>query len=285
MDRADGSRPIKGFGEGAESVEGGQFVLLSGRPARRRMIIAGSRNSFRPPEPVWAQRGASTENAVVSDFSVRSSIEGSYELIVRPFKRTLNRGEGFLIAVYVSGYGRLDGGKIVFFFPYGLLAPSTFPVVHPETPAAGSVEMGIALAKHSPTGAEVVAPASRNPLHVGSSTAPLSMTGNIIEFNRGFGFSDRPMAQAGYVPRVASEVEMENTPPILIRGKIYERGPPGDHDIPFVLTYVTGDKVKTSKSTLQMHVRHWWERPIFQLAVFAAAIATVAGIVLAVLHV
>jgi hypothetical protein len=191
--------------------------------------------------------------------------EGEFVPVVRIEKRTLNPGERLRVVIHISGYGNSKGGKLTFHFPQGLLRiDRTQDGV--EVPV-GQVEANISLAVDQRTGEEV--PVGR------SQVDTLDSVGKTVLLHKGLFMPTKPIAEKMVMQQIAGEMQLPTGPPFAITAQVDSKCPGGDHSIPFVLTYETLGKYKTSVTSAELHVNSWWERWGYYASTLGLALAGV----------
>jgi hypothetical protein len=199
--------------------------------------------------------------------SIPGSMEPSYEVVARARKRTLDPGDILEVAIYITGFGPSEGGKLQFYFPIGLITPRT------KDEAEGTIETNLGLAHDKQT--EVKAPIGHH------QESKLGVIGNGILLNSGFFTSILPVADY-FIQAVGGEFDWNGKPPVRVTAKVDKDAPTGDHTIPFVLTYgsaATG--LRTSGLDLEIHVRSFVERKLYTILGVAALVIGTAATVIA----
>ncbi len=227
-----------------------------------------------------------------------AGVEPSWEILARVSGTTLDPGSKLRIEVYLSGYGRVDSAKLVVAFPAGLLQNFLVPGgsdSHPRdakvTTRSHSVAFNDAAQSGSGPGPPVEFPSAETQTfysNEGGGGLAMDLGFSLELFNLGAKFPSPLVAQERSVRLVqtAGEVRLNSSGPVNFDATMSANAHPGDHFIPFVLTYMVDKKVRTSTFTLQLHIRPFWERAWFQYlaagALVLASAASVAAIGLAI---
>lgn len=217
------------------------------------------------------------------------AIEASWEVSARVIQRTLDPGDRIDIQVFFTGYGPVSTAKITWYFPENLLAaiPDSAAPHALTHQIEATANVGYLFDDQSRVSAAALT--SDKHLFPGSS--------GLIRLTRGYFYPAAVPSQGidlgnpiPWNPEVCMVVgeRARPSPPITMSGRISEDAPTGEHSVPFVLTFRTQDKVKTSAYHLELHIRPFWERRPFQILAAVAAILASGGgavaIVLAFLH-
>ena len=168
----------------------------------------------------------------------------SFEVVARASKQALNPGDKLEIAIYVSGFGPTESGKLGFYFPIGFLAED------PKSVAKGGSVVTNLSSKKDPATNVVVPLWDSHPFPLGV----VSTTGGEFDWK-----GQAPVKSTAIVSKMAAR---------------------GDHTIPFILTYGTADAMETSRFDLAVHVRSFVERRFYViLVVVLAVLGTGAGVI------
>jgi len=194
-------------------------------------------------------------------------LKPSFEVVARASKQALNPGDKLEIAIYVSGFGPTESGKLGFYFPIGFLAED------PKSVAKGGSVVTNLSSKKDPATNVVVPLWDSHPF-------PLGVVGNSVLLDEGF-FVTKGDAVSGYlVSTTGGEFDWKGQAPVKITAIVSKMAARGDHTIPFILTYGTADAMETSRFDLAVHVRSFVERRFYViLVVVLAVLGTGAGVI------
>lgn len=189
---------------------------------------------------------------------------GSYGLVVRLSTTVVDPGETVTLEVYVSGYGEIQGSKLVFY-------PSAAIVDE-----RSSYRFGLG----TPDGESVAC--------FGVQHSPLSAIGNTIDFCGGrlFSGSEQPamyfdVQSNVQLPQISTETKSLPTDcaPVQVELVTRPKARPGMYSIQFLFTYFNGSEWANSSETVQFSVRSFYQRHEGTIWIVGAA-ATVIAIVL-----
>lgn len=207
------------------------------------------------------------------------TFEGSWELTARVHQRTLSPGDELLIEVFLTGYGPCSSAKVVAYFPSGLLGVShNFPGQEPSDYMT-EVKFGVRYVTADLTDSAGVSVRIEYPSQHEESYRRAEGE-LIINLDQGNFMNSVIRTQNPYeltrrrqeIEPVTGETYMGALAPLSLSAKINKKAKPGDHTVPFVLTYKTGNTIRTSTFNLDIHIVPFWERKWFQRVVSGALI-------------
>lgn len=224
--------------------------------------------------------------------------EACWEIAARVARHTLGTGDVLEIRIYYCGAGIPDWAKVSFYPPLGVLRPRREP--NTGEPGGGTIEIHHAFAtgvpmdvdsRNIPDGTRVAAIADDYTIFAdeygGNSPVPMAYFFPLLVTDKPGGSSDFADAVVDWGRRSVAEVDSSirlpdspdpHEPPTKVSAIISRAAKGGDYSIPFVLTYSTKAKVKSSTFRLDFHVKWFWERAWFQAVVVgSAAVALAAG--------
>ena len=184
--------------------------------------------------------GARPQNAQNSDQP------GAYELVVRTTKVEVNPNDSTDVEVYVTGYGHIEGAKILFSPPPYFIDPAWVKVTY-----------NIA-----------VAPDGR--MQFGVTESMFSEGGGILRLTGGvqvngwpatsmfFDITDKPNDPA-VIHMIATEQKFDKAP-LEFSLQTHKKIPAGSHPLNFYLTYFNGQEWKTDSKTIQLTVPNWFKQ-------------------------
>ncbi len=192
---------------------------------------------------------------------------GSYGIAVRLDKYLVDPGERLRIEIYISGYGKISGCKLVT-YP----SPAAFDELH------SWVRFGV-----------------RNidgKTFFGGKEQLLDPSGNTIDIGSGGMKRDDWLEQtmffdtreSGTTPQIFTETRQKpkndvSDGPITLNLKLNSKARAGTHSVQFVLTYFNGSCWATSTETVSFTVRTFYQRNELKIWLIGALIA-VAGVIL-----
>jgi hypothetical protein len=223
--------------------------------------------------------------------------EANWELAASVARHTLDKGDEIQVSIYFCGYGRPDWAKFSFYPPPDVLASSPDP--NTGIPDRGSIEIRVNVASWIGLGGDPAA-GPLKPIEwaiVKTETIWVERVGGTQRLPPGYflplAVSRDPMGSrrlgdviADEGKRTVGEVDWTSCPgpegkrvqPVLIRARIATDAKGGDYSIPFVLSYGTAGRVKSSTYRLDFRVTPFWERRFPQAIVYiASGVAIVAS--------
>jgi hypothetical protein len=214
------------------------------------------------------QAGSRPQNAA------NASKPGAYELALRVARGEVAPGGSVEVEVFITGYGDLQGAKLVFFPP-----PYFVDAKHSKW----RYDMG-----ELPDGRAVFGTTEQS--FIGDVGAILDLSsGGLIAPGWNFpslffDLTDNPTAAARIHP-IVTEFRQERAP-VEFTLKIHKKVPKGSHDLRFYLTYFNGQEWKTDSKSIAVSVPNWFKRNEGLTWTIGALsfIAAVAGVVVSVLN-
>lgn len=234
------------------------------------------------PNPPSLEDVARLTNAIGPPRPVGSDgYTAGWEVMARVVQRTLDPGGKFDLEIYLSGFGRPDSAKFNIKFPQGFLGeqPSR---QQPGKNCFGwlTVEVEYRFGESQLGTVEIP--------YLKEGVFELNPVGVTVHLNLGPFLPATDPVSYGLEPwdlvPTTGELYEHGKPPFHIQAVVSPKVAPGDYTVPIVLSYLTEDEVKTARVDLEIHVRPFWERRWFQLAVLGLTIATVVASVVAVVH-
>lgn len=213
----------------------------------------------------------------------------SWQIAARVSAKTLDPGQQISIEVYFSGEGPVDSAKLFFRVPEALDCSN-----HGFASIAWREERTV----QEPNSPEL---GSRYAKFARADTRIEGSTGMLLDLTPGFSLPPPrtipPFEHIGSATLAAGEFRVETEkrqpnknepdffshPPVWLRWILPRGVPPGDHEIPFVLTYSKGKDIQTASYTLSVHIRPFWERAWFQALVVGSFVLAVAAAILGVI--
>jgi hypothetical protein len=203
--------------------------------------------------------GIATRVDIPDDFGA------SWAIAARVRTRTLDPGERVEVEVFLSGVGRPESTKLCGVIPESIFDPE----------AGGDFSSNIAaVGTFGTDGVSRLEAAAYNP-----DGRPLSGGVFSITFSKGFTLPVTPAERSPSDYIVAGEQGAGGSAPALLRWTLPKWAPPGDHAVPLVLTYVTRGQAQTSAYEVLLHIRPWWERPLYQALIVVSTIVLLAAAV------
>ena len=197
-----------------------------------------------------------------------------FEILARTAQRTIDPGDPLSIEIYLTGAGGWDAAKLSYVFPKGFLEKD--PADQAGRRAVGQGRMTISIEQITlPTGGSAVVVSAKD-----SFRSPIDEAGGVLMFNRGYFSAIRQGEFPDMLPQIAGEFNVGGHAPIMIDTRVAAATPPGSYSIRFVLTYTKDEKAYTSSYDLPLHIRSFWERRRWQVALATAVFFTaVTGVV------
>lgn len=215
--------------------------------------------------------------------------EANWELTASVARHTLDKGEELRVSLYFCGYGRPDWAKFSFYPPPDVLMSKPDPSGIPDR---GSIEIRVniaswdgfggvpsdgplkriewAVAKTESIwvervgGTQRLAPGTFLPLAVSKNPQGSQRICDLIEDE-----GKRTVGEVDYNPDPSNPAT--RIQPVAIRAQIAPDAKGGDYSIPFVLSYSTNGRVKSSTFRLDFRVTPFWERWAPQALVYVAS--------------
>jgi hypothetical protein len=183
---------------------------------------------------------------------------GSYAPAVRLVRTRLDRGEDIVGEVFITGYGRIDSAKLVFYPSLGLIDQNLSTIRFGYEQVGDLVYFGGQEEKVDERG------------------ITLSLVGGMVRagWARPSLFFD--MAQ-GVLPIIATEMTQKRAP-VSFQLRIRTDARPGQYEFRFVLTYFNGLEWQTASETTNVVVRNLIQRYELQAAILASIAAVVGSI-------
>ena len=193
---------------------------------------------------------------------VGADTAGSYAPAVRLVRTRLDRGEDIKGEIFVTGYGRIETAKLVFYPSLGLIDQESSTIRFGYEHVGDLIYFGGQENKVDELG------------------VTLSLVGGVMRqgWTRPSLFFD--MAK-GALPIIATETTQKRAP-ISFNLRIRNDARPGDYQLRFVLTYFNGAEWRTATETANVVVRNLIQRYELQVAVvasFAAVLGSIAALV------
>lgn len=180
---------------------------------------------------------------------------GSYAPVMRILRTRLDRGEDIEGEIFITGYGRIETAKLVFYPSLGLIEEKE-----------STVRFGYEI-----VGDNVCFGGQEENLEEAGAT--MSLVGGLMRqgWARPSLFFDM---SGGTLPIIATEMK-QKWAPVSFCLRIRDDARPGDYQLRFTLTYFNGEEWRTVPETATVVVRNLIQR--YELA--AAIIAVVAAVV------
>jgi hypothetical protein len=171
---------------------------------------------------------------------------GSYQLAVRSTKAEVNPGDITELEVYLTGYGQIQGAKILFYPPpYFIDTAWSMANYDAHLSADGEFTFGTTDSSFDETGGILIL--SGGLQNVRWSTPSLV-----------FDITDSPEKPAG-VHIIASEKKFGKSL-LLYRLQTRKDSPSGTHQLNFLLSYFNGQEWKSDSKSISLKVPNWFER-------------------------
>jgi hypothetical protein len=173
---------------------------------------------------------------------------GSYELAIRLNEAEVNPGDMVHLEVFLTGYGVIDGAKIVFYPPPSFFDPTWSSWRYDIGPLPdGSYGFGTTETKFgSDAGVTLI-------------VSPAGIPGdNWPAPSLFFDTTNQPESSAG-IHRIATETKAPNAP-VEFSLQTRRTIPSGTHRLYFYMTYFNGQEWKTAKQAVDLMVRNFFQR-------------------------
>ena len=190
---------------------------------------------------------------------------GEYRLAPRVRQAQIDPGKEIVVELYITGYGRIQGPKLVFYPP---------PFFIDEQNSKAFFDLGES--------------ESSGRLVFGKTERQLSEAGLTVVLAAGIqapGWAESSLffdlGQGKATNQIATEAKQTKAP-VELQLKTQAKAPAGNHTLQFYLTYFNGSEWKSDSQTVSIEVPNWWRRhegwTFF--AALVAVVITLASLVL-----
>jgi hypothetical protein len=218
-------------------------------------------------------------------------VEANWEIAARVAKHTLGWRDELEVHLYFAGYGIPEWAKVAFYPPLGVFGTSSVaneePLVSVTSSISTAMPQGIA-EDAIPEGTQIFAIRDVHTINVTQHGAnmkvPTSYFFPLLTSRNPGGSRDMRDAEVDLGHRTVAEVDISEMKPdgtiarfqpYLIRARIPFWAASGDYSVPFILSYSTAGRVKSSTYRLEFHIKSFWEKSWFQATVLSVAVAAV----------
>jgi hypothetical protein len=191
---------------------------------------------------------------------------GSYQLAVRITDAEVDPGNTTVMEVYLTGYGFIEGAKILFHPPPHFIDENwSTASLNPNLSPQGVFTYGADSVSLSEDGTILI-------LSGGYKEPQWSSYSQFFDVGR-----DYNPQQPGSIQQIASERKFEKAP-LELSIKTKSNTPSGVHKLNFYLTYFNGQEWKGDSKSVQLKVPNWFERNQFlSLAIAALSLLVAIG--------